>query len=137
MKKVCLLLVVVLFITGCSNNRKLNCTGSVNMFDTKVEVVYNTKKMNIKSAKGVYALDLSEYTDEQVEKLRKSDMCDSLKNYPIEKCKVEFKDERMILKANFKADVMNENDFSGEKVTFDVVKQKFEKEIAGKCKEDK
>ena len=137
MKKLCLLLSIVLFLTGCSNTKKLTCTGTVNIFDTKVEVVYNTKKMNIKSVKGEYSLDLTEYTDEQVKKLKKSDMCDSLKDYPIKNCKVSFTDEKMTLKADFKVDVMNEHDFSGKKVTFDVVKQKFEKEVSGKCTEGK
>ena len=43
--------------------------------------------------------------------------------------------DRIVIKTNFKVDKINSNDFEGKKVTFDVVKQKYEKELNGTCKE--
>ena len=71
-----IVIINVIFMSGCGKTKKLECTQSNDIMSTKTQTVFKNDK--IKSMTVVYSYDISNYSSENKEELKKQDLCDTL-----------------------------------------------------------
>lgn len=132
MKKVLIILCALLVISGCKKDdiKELTCTGTVSDFDTTVVIKFDESISKVISADVKYVGDLSGSTEEQIEAIKNSNLCDKFTDYKLEDCSSEVKDKSIIINAKFNPDSFNDKE---EKHTIDDVKNEYEKQLNVKC----
>ena len=94
-----------LLLTGCGNNAKLKCTMNTSGVDVNFNVAFKGNKIDAMDLK--YAMDLSSYTDSQINILKDQDLCTGLKSDMTEfseafsDCKQTLEDKKLNITANF------------------------------------
>ncbi len=132
MKKILIILCVLLLISGCNKSdiKELTCTGKVSDFDTTVIIKYDENISKVVSADVKYVGDLSGSTDEQIEAIKNSNLCEKFTDYNLDDCSSEVEDKNIIINAKFNPDSFNDKD---EKHTIEDVKNEYEKQLNVKC----
>ena len=115
------IIAVVLLITGCGANQKktLTCTQSASGVDIEFKVGFIGNL--IKTIEINYDMDLSKYTDEQIEMISKQDFCEVVKNAMSDyktaftSCEKDIKDKHLTINSSLDINKIAKN-----------IKQKFE-----------
>ena len=110
MKKVGYVVVVMLLLvlTGCGKTTKMTCKLSQTGVDLDYNLEFNGNMLSKMSLK--YVMDLSNYTDTQIEAVGKQDFCnvlkDSMSQYKegFENCNQKIEDKNMIVYTDINPD---------------------------------
>ena len=96
---------MIICLSACGKKtQKLVCTQNVDGVDRTINVVFEGDK--VKTMDFSYTSDLSEYTDEQLEVIKKQDYCTSIKNAmsdyseAFSNCKNNIEDKKLSITAN-------------------------------------
>ena len=96
---------MIICLSACGKKtQKLVCTQNVDGVDRTINVVFEGDK--VKTMDFSYTSDLSEYTDEQLEVIKKQDYCTSIKNAmsdyseAFSNCKNNIGDKKLSITAN-------------------------------------
>ena len=108
-------LFVALLLTGCSNNtKKLVCTQNLTGVDVKMIMDYDSKD-NLTYVGFEEILDLSVYSDEEIETLKSQDYCPSVKESvgelgdAFKNCTQDISNKKLTLKGEFSIDKLPSN----------------------------
>ena len=95
----------LLFLTGCNEKATLKCTMNTNGVDTYFNVGFNGNKIENMDLK--YSMDVSSYSDSQIDILKEQDLCSGLKSDMDEfkdafaNCEQKLEDKKLNITANF------------------------------------
>lgn len=133
-------------LTGCGDKdedggskasksvKTLTCKATVSGLDTTVNIEYNTKDKEVKSAKTSYVMDLSSYTDDQIEQIKKTDLCASFNGEMATDCKTTYEDKKLVVNVDMDIDYMVKTEFEGNKnMELDDIKAGYEKNLSAEC----
>lgn len=130
MKKILLfsLLFIALFITGCGSDvgagKKLVCNQKVQTVDVDMIADFNGDELTYLGLK--YEMDLSDYTDYQIELIGSQDMCSTVKTSmaaytnSFTNCKQKVENKILIITADFDLDKLISGDIKKEAKIEDV-----------------
>lgn len=130
MKKIFLftLLFIALFITGCGSDggsgKKLVCNQKVQTVDVNMIADFNGDELTYLGLK--YGMDLSEFTDYQIELIAGQDMCATVKTSMAQytnaftNCKQNVENKTLIITADFDLDKLMTGDIKKEAKIEDV-----------------
>ena len=112
MKKLVLVsaVITILLLTGCDKVERLVCSQKVQMVDVDMIADWKNDELNYLGLK--YTMDLSGYTDTQVEAVNKKDMCEVVKNAmssyasAFTNCKQNLENKNLVITADFDIDKM-------------------------------
>ncbi len=135
MKKVSILLIGVfaLLCTGCGDKKAagskntLECT--TNIQGLKSVMIYEVVDNKVANVKMESYIDLSQYTEEQIDTVRNEDFCPQLDSSKYENCKSSVSGKQYILKADYK---LSEEE-KIENVTINELKEKIESDESFTC----
>ena len=145
MKKIGLLctLLIVLLLTGCEsdiinngdikvdNGTRLSCNQKVQTVDVKMIADFKDDKLTYLGLE--YGMDLSSYTDTQVNAIQKEDMCtivkNSMSNYSdaFTNCKQSVENKQLLITADFDLDKLKGADLTTQ-TSIDEAKTELEKQ---------
>lgn len=105
MKKTSYLLAMglaVTLLTGCGGKKELSCSMDTNGATAELNLTFEGKKYESSNIK--VKMDLSEYTDEQVEAIEKENLCDTLAqsfNFDSASCKQTVENKELVINADY------------------------------------
>lgn len=109
---------VTTLVTGCGAEKKLVCTQSVSGVDVTFNITFSGDKL--KAMDLAYDMDLSKYSDSQVEAVGKQDFCSLVKTQmsqyssAFKNCKQDISNKTLNIKADFDVkELADDNDLSG------------------------
>ncbi len=106
--------VCLLLLAGCGNSKsKLNCKMTVSGVDIDLNVGFTGNNIDAMDLK--YYMDLSSYSDIQVDAIKKQDFCNSVKNVmgdlkeSFSNCKQNVEDKKLSVTADFDIDKISDD----------------------------
>ena len=133
MKKYLLVILLsgLLLITGCGNKneKKLVCNQKVLTVDVNMIADFNDNNLDYLGLK--YTMDLSDYSDAQIQAINDEDMCTTVKETmnsnglgdAFTNCKQKINDKVLEITADFDLDKMIGNDISRETSIEEAIKE--------------
>ena len=116
MKKILLIGIFILLITGCGKGQKIVCTKKTDNIENEISAIIKNDKTESLEIKVKF--DKSKYTDEQIKSFESIDLCNNIVNYiglQIDNCRqkstktnivlsgtISIKEEEKMNKSNFK-----------------------------------
>ena len=110
MRKVLLfsILLIALFITGCSKKDEVVCTQNVS--GVKVDMIMSFKENKIDTMGLKYTMDLNSYSDEQIKQIGAQNLCSSVQTAmgtygnAFKNCKQNMSNKNLVITADFDID---------------------------------
>ena len=132
MKKVLFALIALLLVTGCGGSTKrLLCSQKVQTVDVDMIADFKGDELTYLGLK--YEIDLTSYTDAQVELVGKQDMCSTVKasmssyTNAFTNCKQKIDNKILVITADFDLDKLVGADIS-KKTSIEEAKKELEKQ---------
>ena len=101
-------LIAILLLTGCENTKRVVCSQKVST--VYVDMIMDFKDDIIDSMGLKYKMDLSEYSDYQIDLIKSQNLCESVKQYmgtysnAFTNCKTDMQGKELVITADFDID---------------------------------
>ena len=127
----CIVLTMIVMLTGCGNREKVVCEQKSTSYTT--QLVTEIEKDTIKGMSMKMEMDLSAYSDAQIEQVAKQDFCTLVKSYlstyseALENCKQDVSRKILTITSDINVNKITDQELQLNKTSKEV-KEYFEKQ---------